>query len=282
LVDERGTVLVMPAARRVSTTRRTRDIVASSDDDIPLVVASRTVPRSSTKRKKPVSSEPQESVIEILSSDDETPSRKLPPNDQLKELQQEVQKLKRRSSKLETVEGELERARKEISELKHASKHSGKVAVDATQLEDHINCEICTTTMWTPYILTGCGHTFCMKCLVEWFSTCLAQHMTAHPGWRSNNQPAYHLLNSRIRAHPYIAAMVAAQGPQPEFSCPTCRAAVTTKPIESYSLKALIHTVATSAGETSPKKDPVVAKRRGKGKAKAVDGPFDGFFGKDS
>jgi hypothetical protein len=111
--------------------------------------------------------------------------------------------------------------------------------------------------------------------------TCLAQHMTAHPGWRSNNQPAYHLLSPRMRAHPYLAAMVAQHGPQPEFSCPTCRSVLTTKPIEDYSLKSLIHTLATSAGETSPKKDPVVLKRQGKGKAKAADGPFDGFFGKD-
>ncbi|KAJ6497832.1 hypothetical protein C8R45DRAFT_141539 [Mycena sanguinolenta] len=104
--------------------------------------------------------------------------------------------------------------------------------------------------------------------------------MTALPNWRPTNQPAYHRLDPRIRAHPYIAALSAAHGPQPDFSCPTCRAVVTTRPIEDYSLKALIHLVAASAGETSPQKDPVV-KRRGKGKAKAVDGPFDGFFGKE-
>ncbi|KAF8170268.1 hypothetical protein K438DRAFT_1854319 [Mycena galopus ATCC 62051] len=263
----------MPAARRTSTTR-TRDIASS--DDIPIVVATRMVSRSPSKRKKHV--EPDD-VIEISSSDDEEPlPRKLPPREQLKEVQQ---KLRHKSSKLETVEGELERARKEISELKKASKHSGKVLLDTAQLEDLINCAICTTTNWTPYMLP-CSHTFCKSCLVEWFNTCVAQHMAAHPHWRSNGQPPYHLLNPRIRAHPYIAAMVAAQGPQPDYSCPTCRAPVGSKPLEDYSLKAVIHTVATTAGETSPKKDPVVAKRRGKGKAKAVDGPFDGFFGKDS
>ncbi|KAJ6593647.1 hypothetical protein B0H19DRAFT_29307 [Mycena capillaripes] len=256
----------MPA-RRTSTTRN-RDLV----------------PRSSSKRKKPAAPAPE--YIEILSSDEETqpttPPRRLPPKEDLKQLQQEIQNLKQRYSKLESVEGELERARKEIFELKHASKRSGKILLDAAQLEDHINCEICQTIMWTPYTLVSCGHSFCMTCLVEWFNTCLAQHMTAHPGWRSSNQPAYHHLNPRIRAHPYIAAMVVQQGPQPEFSCPTCRCAVATKPIEDYSLKAIIHTLATSVGETSPKKDPLVVKRRGKGKAKAVaDYPFDVFFGKD-
>jgi len=105
--------------------------------------------------------------------------------------------------------------------------------------------------------------------------------MTAHPGWHRTNEPSYHLLNPRFRAHPYIAAMIAQQGPQPDYTCPTCRATVSTKPIEDYSLKAIVQAVATSVGESSPKKDPVVVKRRGKGKAKAVDGPFDGFFGKE-
>ncbi|KAJ7188533.1 hypothetical protein C8R46DRAFT_23462 [Mycena filopes] len=267
----------MPARRTPST--RSRDIVIpSSDDDIPLVVSSGPLPRSPAKRKN-VAPDP-DSVIEILSSDEETEPRKPSPKEQLKQAQQELRILKKKCSKLETVGEELERARKEIGELK---KRSGKVSIDSAQIEDHISCEICTTTMWTPYILSGCGHAFCMKCLVEWFSTCLAQHMTAHPGWRSNaNQPLYHRLDPRIRAHPYIAQLAAQHGPQPEFSCPTCRAVVTTKPMEDYSLKAIIHAVATSAGELSPKKDAVAAKRRGKGKAKAVvEGPFDGFFGKD-
>jgi hypothetical protein len=112
--------------------------------------------------------------------------------------------------------------------------------------------------------------------------TTLAQHMAAHPAWQSSNQPPYHLLNARARAHPYIAAMVAQQGPQPEYTCPACRAAVLTKPVEDYTLKAIVHAAATSMGESSPKKDSVAVKRRGKGKAKAADGPFDGFFGKEA
>jgi molecular chaperone GrpE (heat shock protein) len=110
----------MPAVRRTSATRA-RDI-ASSDDDIPVIVASRTVARSparspSKKRKQHVVPEPQE-LIEI-SSDEETQPQKLPPRDQVKDLRRELRK---RSSKLATVEAELERARKEISELKQASK----------------------------------------------------------------------------------------------------------------------------------------------------------------
>ncbi|KAJ6558510.1 hypothetical protein DFH09DRAFT_922415, partial [Mycena vulgaris] len=276
--------ITMPARRTLTTRNRDAVIASDSEDDFPLVVASRNVPRSSSKRKKHSAPEPE--LIEILSSDEEVQPRKrqatTPSKDQIKQLQQEVRNLKQKCSKLEKVEGELEHSRQEIGELKLASRRSGKVVLDAAQLEDHISCEICTTTMWTPYILSGCGHTFCLKCLVEWFNTTLAQHMGAHPAWDATNQPPYHLLSARIRTHPLIAAMITAQGPQPEYTCPTCRAAVLTKPVEDYALKAIVQAVATSVGESSPKKDPVAPKRRGKGKAKAVDGPFDGFFGRET
>ncbi|KAJ7502833.1 hypothetical protein B0H11DRAFT_1986565 [Mycena galericulata] len=271
----------MPA-RRPSNARTRGDIaVVDSEEDLPLIVSSKTVamPRP-TKRKKP--SAPESELIEILSSDDEDQPRKRQatiPKEQSKQLQQEIRILQQKCAKLAKVEDELERTRKENGELKLAAKRSGKVVLDASQLEDHISCEICTSTMLTPYILSGCGHSYCGRCLVEWFGTCLAQHMAAHPNWRPTNQPSYHLLNPGIRAHPYIAAMMAQQGPQPEYTCPTCRAVVSTKPIEDYALKAIIQAV---SGESSPKKAPAVAKRRGKGKAKAVEGPFDGFFGKDT
>ncbi|KAJ7690647.1 hypothetical protein B0H17DRAFT_1064292 [Mycena rosella] len=295
------------AARRPSTRNRDILVATDSEDDTPLVISSRPVPRSSSKRKKHPTPEPE--LIEILSSDEEILPRKrqavatVPPRDQLKQSQQEIRNLKAKleksearrekseaklqkseatlqksEAKLEKVEGELEQAN---GELRLASKRSGKVVLDAAQLEEHISCEICTSTMWKPFILSGCGHTFCAGCLVEWFGTTLAQHMTANPAWRSTNQPPYHLVNPRIRANPYIAAMIAQQGPQPEYTCPTCRSPVLTKPVEDFSLKAIIHDAATSAGESSPK-DPVVAKRRGKAKAKAVGGPFDGFFGKET
>ncbi|KAK7057439.1 RING-type domain-containing protein [Favolaschia claudopus] len=264
----------------------------SSDDDI-VVRGSVIIRQSLPKKKKRTVPQPQE-LIEIFSSEeDEPPPRKMPPANEVKELQQEIHKLKHKASQLATLETQLERAQKEIAELKRP----GKVILDAAQLEDHLCCAICAGTMWSPYNLSNCGHTFCVKCLVEWFNTCLAQHMAANPNWHATNQPAYHLSHPRIRAHPYIAALIASQGPQPDFSCPTCRAAVTVKPIgihifamfcstlimdhsEDFSLKAIIHVVATNAGESSPKKDPV-PKRRGKGKAKVVEGPFDGFFGKD-
>ncbi|KAJ7647575.1 hypothetical protein FB45DRAFT_1052034 [Roridomyces roridus] len=253
---------------------RTRSRIASSDDD-PVIVTSMPVPPPSLKRKKHHLPVPDSEVIEIFSSDDESqPKRKRQPaerpNEQLKQLQQ----------KLDKVQNELERARNENKELKSAAKRSGKAVLD--NYDDSISCEICTQIMWMPYILSGCGHAFCQKDLIEWFNTCLAKHMAAHPAWQRTNQPPFHLANARLRADPLIAHMIMQQGPQPEFTCPTCRGPVRNKPVEDFSLKGLIHAVATSAGETSPKPAPVAVKRRGKAKAKAVDGPFDAFFGKDT
>ncbi|KAJ7287406.1 hypothetical protein C8J57DRAFT_585090 [Mycena rebaudengoi] len=261
--------------------RRNRETtVLSSDDDIPLIISSRKVAkRSPPKRKTPATPNPE--LIEILSSDsEESPPRKrqtTKASEEVEQLQQANRVLQQKCLKLE---GDLGHTQKEISDLKLASKRAGKIVLDAVELEDHLSCEICTTMMWTPYILSSCGHAYCLKCLVEWFDTTLAQHMASHPAWRPTNQPPFHRMDPRIRAHPYIALIVQQLGPQPEYSCPTCRAPVHTRPVEDYSLKAIVQAVASNMGETSPVKSPAL-KRKGKAKAKPVAGPFDRFFGKD-
>lgn len=68
----------------------------------------------------------------------------------------------------------------------------------------------------------------------------------------------------------------------PPYTCPTCRKAVRNKPMEDYKLKALVHTLAEAAGETSPRKPvhgPGTSNGRAKGKTvMAKNGPWDGFF----
>ncbi|KAJ7077357.1 hypothetical protein C8R43DRAFT_899179, partial [Mycena crocata] len=135
-----------------------------------------------------------------------------------------------------------------------------------SQARHYISCEVCMTTMWTPYIL-GCGHSFCVDCLVDWFGTILCQHITAHPDWRVSNQPPYHLLSPRIRALPYVAALIEQQGPQPKYTCPKCRAAVLANPVEDYTSKAVIHAVGRGIGESQ---ECTKWSHRE---------PFDGFFG---
>jgi hypothetical protein len=163
-----------------------------------------------------------------------------------------------------------------------------------------MDCDICTSRLWEPYSyaflktqlsqpfvlstscsLPECGHLFCQSCLQDWFGTTLAQFMNAHPHYDVNqaqNIPhLQHLFetliqNPRAATNPQVAGMLAnILPPSPQYTCPTCREPVRTRPIEVFALKAIVRVVTTAAGESSPKK--TVAKNW-KGKT----GPWDGFF----
>ncbi|TFY75209.1 hypothetical protein EWM64_g8803 [Hericium alpestre] len=78
-----------------------------------------------------------------------------------------------------------------------------------TELLDNVStCEICQDRMWKPATLTDCGHTFCQHCLTDWFSTTLAQHMTAHPLYNPNTAPPpldpALLTHLPAQLHPYL------------------------------------------------------------------------------
>lgn len=130
--------------------------------------------------------------------------------------------------------------------------------------------------------LADCGHIFCLSCLQDWFSTTLVQFMAANPHY-DVNQP--HPLVPRLQAflqnphalnNPQVATMLALHlPPEPEYTCPSCREPVRVRPAEVFTLKALVRTVATAAGEVIPKETTL------RGKAKATippTGPWDGFF----
>ncbi|CAK5262431.1 unnamed protein product [Mycena citricolor] len=133
--------------------------------------------------------------------------------------------------------------------------------------------------MWKPYILNDCGHTFCVDCLVKWLSACLAQHRNTHPHWRPG-VPSLPPAFAYEPRNPAIAGMVTwrYQTSQPQYTCPSCRKAMKSRPTEDYTLKALIHVLATSIGQLDPKE---MTQSRAKGCAVVSEGPFDSFFGKD-
>ncbi|RDB25247.1 hypothetical protein Hypma_008017 [Hypsizygus marmoreus] len=286
-------ILGMPATR--TTTRqqlRKTSPTHSRANDLDLTSSSpESTAHTGVLRKKrdqtqrPKAKVPLGEVIEI-SSDDEPPP---PINPAIVDLRKQVKKLKEENARFKTdlanSKKDLIRAQEEIVELKTSKRPvNGELLLDVSQLDDHVNCEICTARMWSPHILPECGHTFCQSCLQDWFSTTLAQFMASHPHYNVND-PAPHLRHFQpmfLMHHPHAAAYLAQmqqQNPQPEYTCPTCREPVKNRPAEDFALKALVRTIAAATGENSPRKP--VAEQLGRGKARApvrTSGPWDGFF----
>lgn len=135
-------------------------------------------------------------------------------------------------------------------------------------------------TVWARS-LPECGHSFCEKCLVSWFSTTQAQHMSANPQLEGNRAT----LAGQLHAFVQMAPNLHAYGPhgqhhirailaelrrhRPEYTCPSCRKEVLNRPVEDFRLKAVINHIAGMMGETNPREDGLVHQGAG---------PFDHFF----
>jgi len=221
-----------------------------------------------TVRKRNPLFKPLGEVIEI-SSDDDSSSPSLPDR-MVTDLRRQVRKLKEENAQckkdLVVAEKELVKARENVSEMQASLRpEKGKLVLDASHLEDQLSCEVCTGRLWSPHILPECGHIFCQTCLQEWFNTTLAHFLAIHPDYNGNNPMR--------QAFPHLPAHLQA----PEYTCPTCRTIVQNRPVEVFVLKALVRTIATAAGESSPAKPSTVMNLRGKSRAQTI-GPWDGFF----
>ncbi|KAF8499575.1 hypothetical protein F5888DRAFT_1683395 [Russula emetica] len=236
----------MPAHRHPSTTRshaagapyKASIIVISSDEE--------EEPLSVPKRgsRKPRRSRAEGEILEIS---DETP---------VKAEEPELESLRRRYHELEQERDILRNDNKHLSAAMNQLKVNTKQnTLSISALDDAICCDVCTHTMWSPYLLSNCGHTFCQGCLTDWFNTTLAHHH-----------------------------QIGARGVAP-YTCPSCRLPARTPPVQNFSLKRIVRLAAESRGESSPRRPqaplpPPMPPMRGRGGARrdSPPGPFDIFF----
>ncbi|KAJ6588440.1 hypothetical protein B0H19DRAFT_1099320 [Mycena capillaripes] len=217
----------MPSNTRSSKlSRQASDVVLLTDSDI--LAVKRTTnkdPKQNSKSATRKSNRPVISgeIIEISSDEDDEP---VVPRNAVA-----TSKLQERIRQLEKENARIMKENEEIKRHKAA----------AADLEDQITCEVCSSKMWSPFILPDCGHTFCQQDLENWFATALNQHRKTYPHYNAN-APAVNLYG------------IFQQAPLPPYTCPKCREKVRSKPIQNFAVKNFVRSVAGQAGETSPKK----------------------------
>ncbi|KAI0311903.1 hypothetical protein OF83DRAFT_709262, partial [Amylostereum chailletii] len=271
-------------------------IVISSDDED---TAPPRKKRASGRKPKPGATDDGIEVIKASArtTDSTTPAQLAEIRRKLKKAEQERDRLKKAldeareqsakdAQKVKRCEQMvlLEQEKREKAEAQAESKEKADIPasmISTSSLEDIINCEICTLKMWSPFILSDCGHVFCQKCLNDWFQSAMVQHMTNNPNFRPELAPLPlepgHLVGLTPHEQQFFAARNNA-GSRPKYSCPSCRAAVKHRPAECYSIKALVRLVAEKEGEKDPR-EVTVGGRRGKGRA-IVSDPWEGYFGR--
>ncbi|KAJ7507268.1 hypothetical protein B0H11DRAFT_1970967 [Mycena galericulata] len=218
----------MPTNTRSSKhTRQTSDVVLLSGPD------TQAIRRTTKKDPKPKQNNPARKencpvnsgeIIEISSDEDE---ETVAPRSSVI------------SSKLQERIKQLERENARISRENEAIKK--QQIAEAVDMEDQVTCEVCSSKMWSPFILPDCGHTFCQQDLEDWFETALKRHRTMYPHY-DVNAPAFNVYGHIQKV------------PLPPYSCPKCREQVRSKPIQNFALKNFVRVVAGKVGENSPKK----------------------------
>lgn len=106
-----------------------------------------------------------------------------------------------------------------------------------------------------------CGHVHCETCLETMFRQTLVLHMQKHPSYdarhleelrdvlRRSTKPEDAVVRRNVCAE---IGILEGLEPHPRFTCPKCRAVVTSRPIEAYPLKEVVSFVSEIRGEARP------------------------------
>jgi hypothetical protein len=104
------------------------------------------------------------------------------------------------------------------------------------------------------FSLTECGHVFCLGCTLDWFDNVHVQFLNSHPEY-TPLPPYFQAVLRRPFEYPqdfYRVSLYMAHHPGPQYTCPSCRKAVTRRPVEDFKVKALASWLGSVQGLNPP------------------------------
>ncbi|KAF9045476.1 hypothetical protein BJ165DRAFT_1611587 [Panaeolus papilionaceus] len=142
---------------------------------------------------------------------------------------------------------ELARLREELArQTSIVNRHQNHL----NQSQQSLTCQICLDLLHRPYALSPCGHVTCYPCLVRWF-TAPRNPNANEPGpsnEAANEHDVDHLLDApTARRGAYIRR---------NKTCPLCRTVVSERPVEMWTIKAMVASLVRSGLSDLPVPPP--------------------------
>lgn len=131
-------------------------------------------------------------------------------------------------AQIDALEQENARLQKEVASKDGALE---KQRQTISYIYGQCTCTVCMELAWRPHVLSPCGHVFCARCLVAWFTKPTSTESPVPPDHPNRLQVERTRTLNRVKA------------------CPQCREKVTVAPIEVWLVKSMVDHIDKSMRE---------------------------------